>query len=101
MRRISSSWKTTLDKLGFRRRRPIKSQVRRNRSIEMLEARHMMSADPIIVDTLEDVNDTIYTEGQLSLRDALDIARNQSGDDVLSNRQQPFYHLRSVLWSWC
>jgi hypothetical protein len=77
MRRISSSWKTTFDKLGFRRRRSKNPPVRKGRMIEMLESRHMMSADPIIVDTLEDENDGIRSENNLSLRDALAYAADE------------------------
>jgi RHS repeat-associated protein len=71
MRRISSSWKATFDKLGFRRRRSKKPQFRRSRTVEMLESRHMMTTSPIMVDTLVDENDGI---GNVSLREALAIA---------------------------
>jgi Ca2+-binding RTX toxin-like protein len=83
MRRKTSSWSTTLSKLGFRRKRIRSSRqqgtYRRQPSIESLEPRHLLS---ITVNTLVDENNGINTGG-VSLRDAVAYAATLSGPQTI------------------
>src|SRR5688572_14186509 len=85
MRRFSSSWYSTLARLGFKRaRRSFSYRNRRSHArlgIESLEPRQMLSNDPIVVTTLEDQNDG--AAGGMSVRDAIAKAYTDSGDDVI------------------
>ena len=84
MRRFSSSWSNTLNKLGFRRvRRRLRKRSRlseRQLAVEFLEPRHLLS---ITVNTLVDENDGI-SAGHVSLRDAIAYAATQSGTDTIA-----------------
>ena len=53
--------------------------------IEPLETRMLLSADPgpFVVSTLLDETDGDFSSGNLSLREALDLAAEQAGDDVI------------------
>jgi hypothetical protein len=84
MRSRTSSWITTLIKLGLRRqfsKNKRRHQFRRTSRVESLESRQMLAAD-YIVDTHLDVVDG--GDGLLSLREAISAAAAGGGEPVVS-----------------
>jgi CSLREA domain-containing protein len=80
MRRLPSSWTTTLTKLGFKRKTKKRSQMKHGRrsQLEPLEARHMLA-----VLTVNSTADNTTVDAFTTLREAIATANSDSAADTI------------------